>query len=102
VKERGAREVAPRPKSRRCGFADDEQVRGVKVSTTGMFTGSKVGWSSANRMTVRLRLCADGAQGTRLTWDDVVLFDESFAFPDSRERWLTGVTRAAKQLTVVV
>jgi exodeoxyribonuclease-5 len=41
------------------------------------------------------------AQGSQ--WDDVVLFDESFAFPDSRERWLyTGITRAAKQLTVVV
>jgi exodeoxyribonuclease-5 len=33
----------------------------------------------------------------------VELFDESFAFPDSRERWLyTGVTRAAKRLTVVM
>lgn len=41
------------------------------------------------------------AQGSQ--WDDVVLFDESFAFPDSRERWLyTGVTRAAKRLTIVV
>jgi exodeoxyribonuclease-5 len=41
------------------------------------------------------------AQGSQ--WNDVVLFDESFAFPDSRDRWLyTGVTRAAKQLTVVV
>jgi len=41
------------------------------------------------------------AQGSQ--WDDVVLFDESFAFPDSRERWLyTGITRAAKKLTVVV
>jgi exodeoxyribonuclease-5 len=41
------------------------------------------------------------AQGSQ--WDDVVLFDESFAFPDSRERWLyTGVTRAAKRLAVVV
>jgi exodeoxyribonuclease V len=41
------------------------------------------------------------AQGSQ--WNDVVLFDESFAFPDSRERWLyTGVTRAAKRLTVVV
>ena len=41
------------------------------------------------------------AQGSQ--WDDVVLFDESFAFPDSRERWLyTGVTRAAKKLTVVM
>jgi exodeoxyribonuclease V len=41
------------------------------------------------------------SQGSQ--WDDVVLFDESFAFPESRERWLyTGVTRAAKRLTVVV
>src|SRR5207253_6530146 len=41
------------------------------------------------------------AQGSQ--WDDVVLFDESFAFPESRERWLyTGITRAAKRLTVVV
>ena len=41
------------------------------------------------------------AQGSQ--WDDVVLFDESFAFQDSRERWLyTGVTRAAKRLTLVV
>ena len=41
------------------------------------------------------------SQGSQ--WDDVVLFDESFAFPDSRERWLyTGITRAAKKLTLVV
>jgi exodeoxyribonuclease-5 len=41
------------------------------------------------------------AQGSQ--WDDVVLFDESGAFSDNCERWLyTGVTRAAKQLTVVV
>ena len=41
------------------------------------------------------------AQGSQ--WDDVVLFDESVAFPDNRDRWLyTGVTRAAKRLTVVV
>jgi len=41
------------------------------------------------------------AQGSQ--WDDVVLFDESFAFPDSRARWLyTGITRAARRLTVVV
>ena len=32
------------------------------------------------------------AQGSQ--WDDVVLFDESGAFPDNRDRWLyTGVTR---------
>ena len=41
------------------------------------------------------------AQGSQ--WDDVVLFDESWAFRENRERWLyTGVTRAAKRLTVVV
>ena len=41
------------------------------------------------------------AQGSQ--WDDVVLFDESFAFAETRDRWLyTGVTRAAKRLTVVV
>jgi exodeoxyribonuclease-5 len=41
------------------------------------------------------------AQGSQ--WDDVVLFDESDAFRENRGRWLyTGVTRAAKRLTVVV
>ena len=41
------------------------------------------------------------AQGSQ--WDDVVLFDESFAFREHRARWLyTGLTRAAKRLTVVV
>lgn len=41
------------------------------------------------------------AQGSQ--WDEVVLFDESFAFAETRERWLyTGITRAAKRLTVVV
>lgn len=40
------------------------------------------------------------AQGSQ--WDNVVLFDESFAFRDMRQRWLyTAVTRAAKRLTVV-
>jgi exodeoxyribonuclease-5 len=41
------------------------------------------------------------SQGSQ--WDDVVLFDESFAFQDSRTRWLyTGITRAAKRLSIVV
>lgn len=41
------------------------------------------------------------AQGSQ--WDDVVLFDESFAFPEHRARWLyTGITRAAKRLTIVM
>jgi exodeoxyribonuclease-5 len=41
------------------------------------------------------------AQGSQ--WDEVVLFDESAAFREHRSRWLyTGITRAAKRLTVVL
>ena len=41
------------------------------------------------------------AQGSQ--WDDVVLFDESGAFREHRNRWLyTGITRAARRLTIVV
>jgi ATP-dependent exoDNAse (exonuclease V) alpha subunit len=40
------------------------------------------------------------AQGSQ--WDDVILFDESYAFREHRDRWLyTGLTRAAKRVTVV-
>lgn len=41
------------------------------------------------------------AQGSQ--WGAVVLFDESGAFREHRDRWLyTGVTRAAERLTVVL
>jgi exodeoxyribonuclease-5 len=41
------------------------------------------------------------AQGSQ--WDHVVLFDESGAFRENRNRWLyTGITRAAETLTIVV
>ena len=40
------------------------------------------------------------AQGSQ--WDNVVLFDESWAFKDTRQRWLyTAITRAAQRLTIV-
>jgi exodeoxyribonuclease-5 len=40
------------------------------------------------------------SQGSQ--WDDVMLFDESFAFREHRSRWLyTGITRAADRITVV-
>jgi exodeoxyribonuclease V len=40
------------------------------------------------------------AQGSQ--WDEVMLFDESYAFGEHRNRWLyTGLTRAAKRLTIV-
>lgn len=41
------------------------------------------------------------SQGSQ--WDDVIIFDESGAFRDSRSNWLyTAVTRAAKKVTVVI
>jgi len=41
------------------------------------------------------------AQGSQ--WDNLVLFDESFAFREHRNRWLyTGITRAAEALTLVM
>lgn len=40
------------------------------------------------------------AQGSQ--WNEVMLFDESWAFRDTRERWLyTAITRAAERLTIV-
>lgn len=40
------------------------------------------------------------AQGSQ--WNNVVLFDESFAFKETRQRWLyTAITRAAETLTIV-
>ena len=40
------------------------------------------------------------AQGSQ--WDRIVPFDESFAFHDSRDRWLyTAITRAAEAITIV-
>jgi exodeoxyribonuclease V len=41
------------------------------------------------------------AQGSQ--WDNVILFDESYAFREHRARWLyTGITRAAKRLAIVI
>ena len=40
------------------------------------------------------------AQGSQ--WDEIVLFDESYAFREHRARWLyTAITRAAERLTIV-
>ena len=40
------------------------------------------------------------AQGSQ--WNNIVLFDESCAFKETRQRWLyTAITRAAERLTVV-
>jgi exodeoxyribonuclease-5 len=86
---------------------DDGSKRAVKVSVRSeCFTGAIEGldWQLRKRydeFDYGYVLTVHKAQGSQ--WDDVVLFDESFAFQDSRERWLyTGITRAAKRLTVVM
>jgi exodeoxyribonuclease-5 len=105
VKER----LSPRRQIIRLRLNADEDASGriVKVSVRPeCFTGAieEVEWPQRKRydeFDYGYVLTVHKAQGSQ--WDDVVLFDESFAFQDSRERWLyTGVTRAAKRLTVVV
>ncbi|MGE0034234.1 MAG: ATP-dependent RecD-like DNA helicase [Xanthobacteraceae bacterium] len=105
--------VKERPGTRRSilklQLKPDENLgsRGVKVSVRSeCFTGGieQFEWPQRkpyDEFDYGYVMTVHKAQGSQ--WDDVVLFDESFAFPDSRDRWLyTGITRAAKQLTVVV
>ena len=64
---------------------------------------AEIPWSTKKRyddFDYGYALTVHKAQGSQ--WDDVVLFDESFAFRDTRRRWLyTAITRAAKTLTIV-
>jgi exodeoxyribonuclease-5 len=86
---------------------DDGVGRTVKVTVRReCFTGGieDLDWTQRKRydeFDYGYVLTVHKAQGSQ--WDDVVLFDESFAFPDNRARWLyTGITRAARRLTVVM
>jgi exodeoxyribonuclease-5 len=105
VKERGGRKSGIM--TLRLLPDDETGARGVKVSVRPeCFSGGieKVDWARRkpyDEFDYGYVLTVHKAQGSQ--WDDVVLFDESFAFAETRERWLyTGVTRAAKRLTVVV
>ena len=61
----------------------------------------KWGKTDHNEFDYGYALTVHKAQGSQ--WDDVVLFDESWVFRNDKRRWLyTGVTRAAKNLVVVV
>lgn len=54
----------------------------------------------SDEFTYGYALTVHKAQGSQ--WDDVVLFDEAFAFREHRARWLyTGLTRAAEKVLVV-
>jgi len=109
VKDRGGRAKAAKSGIMTMHLLPDDETarRGVKVSVRPeCFTGGleQLDWQRRkpyDEFDYGYVLTVHKAQGSQ--WDDVVLFDESFAFQESRQRWLyTGVTRAAKRLTVVV
>jgi exodeoxyribonuclease V len=64
---------------------------------------AEIAWSNRKRyddFDYGYALTVHKAQGSQ--WDDVMLFDESWAFKETRARWLyTAITRAAKKLTIV-
>lgn len=64
---------------------------------------SEIPWATKKRFDdfdYGYALTVHKAQGSQ--WDDVMLFDEGWAFRETRERWLyTAITRAAKTLTIV-
>jgi exodeoxyribonuclease-5 len=105
VKERGARKTGVM--TMRIHPDEGFSGKGIKVSVRPeCFTGGIEDFDWPRRkpydeFDFGYVLTVHKAQGSQ--WDDVVLFDESFAFPETRGRWLyTGVTRAAKKLTLVV
>lgn len=105
VKERGGRKTGIM--TMRLLPDDDTALRGVKVSVRPeCFSGGieHIDWPRRkpyDEFDYGYVLTVHKAQGSQ--WDDVVVFDESFAFPETRERWLyTAVTRAVERVTVVV
>ncbi|MEQ9244565.1 MAG: ATP-dependent RecD-like DNA helicase [Nitratireductor sp.] len=65
--------------------------------------GADIPWQTKKRFDdfdYGYALTVHKAQGSQ--WDEVVLFDESYAFRDTRQRWLyTAFTRASERLTIV-
>ncbi len=85
---------------------DEGAAKAVKVAVLKHFfegTDGELAWPlrrQSDEFDYGYALTVHKAQGSQ--WDDVMLFDESFAFREHRARWLyTGLTRAAKRLTLV-
>ncbi|MFQ5564022.1 MAG: ATP-dependent RecD-like DNA helicase [Parvularculaceae bacterium] len=97
---------APRRDRLRYSIVPEEGGRTVNVSIPRAFFTDRpetVPWTirrNADEFDYGYALTVHKAQGSQ--WDNVVLFDESYAFREHRARWLyTAVTRAAERLTVV-
>ena len=101
-----AQRQSPRGGRTRMAITPDEGGKKVNVSVPrAFFTDGPetVPWlqrKGADEFDYGYALTVHKAQGSQ--WNDVVLFDESYAFREHRNRWLyTGVTRAAERLTLV-
>ena len=86
---------------------DDQSGRGTRINVLPQFfegTGEEIPYAlrrNTDEFDFGYALTVHKAQGSQ--WDDLVLFDESGAFREHRNRWLyTGITRAAERLTLVV
>jgi exodeoxyribonuclease V len=86
---------------------DDVRRRSVEVAIHKAFflgTEEEVPFAlrrESDEFTYGYALTVHKAQGSQ--WDDLVLFDESYAFREHRSRWLyTALTRAADKVTVVM
>ncbi|SFC98256.1 exodeoxyribonuclease-5 [Bosea sp. CRIB-10] len=86
---------------------DDTGGKPVKVSVLPNFfdgTEDEVPWElrrHTDEFTFGYALTVHKAQGSQ--WDNIVMFDEAYAFREHRARWLyTGLTRAAETITVVM
>jgi len=97
-----------KPKGGRVRFSvmPEEGGKSVNVSvpraffTDGPETVPFLQRKGADEFDYGYALTVHKAQGSQ--WDKVVLFDESFAFREHRQRWLyTAVTRAAERLILV-
>ncbi len=86
---------------------DERRRRGVEVAVPREFFEGREDELPAltrrefDEFTYGYALTVHKAQGSQ--WNEVMLFDESFAFREHRSRWLyTGLTRASERITVVV
>lgn len=86
---------------------DEPNGKGTRISVLQMFfdnNGGEIPYAlrrNSDEFDYGYALTVHKAQGSQ--WDNLVLFDESGAFREHRNRWLyTGITRAAKSLTVVM
>jgi exodeoxyribonuclease V len=84
-----------------------DMARDVLVKVRPQFfngTEASLTWEQKkefDEFTFGYALTVHKSQGSQ--WNNVILFDESYAFRDDSARWLyTGVTRAAERLTVVM